>query len=125
MLRFGYDFYNQENGIEKSNGLIGQKITEKNKDVSNIFQFYLPPYLTEIFNRFDIDFKIDSADNIKNRTLMSGQYLKTKWIYVLDCIGDPRGWLGKYIPESVSAAAAIVILTPDLSKTPFFAMIIE
>jgi len=108
MLRFGYDFYNQKNGIEKSNGLIGQKITEKNKDVSNIFQLDLPPYLTEIFNRFDIDFNVDSVDNIKK------QNSKTKWVYVLDCIGDPRGWMGKYIPEYQNS---IKSLFSGISKT--------
>ena len=93
MIILGYDFYTDENGIEKPNGLIGQKITDKNKDTSNIFQLYLPPYLTEMFKGFEIDFKIDSVDNIKK------QNLKNKWVYVLDCIGDPRGWLGKYDEE--------------------------
>ena len=51
MIRFGYDFY-EDGSIQKPNGLIGQKITEKNKDTSNIFQLYLPPYLTEMFKKF-------------------------------------------------------------------------
>jgi hypothetical protein len=89
MITLGYDFYT-DNEIQSPNGLIGQIITEKNKDTFNIFQLYLPPYLTEMLERFKIDFKIDSVDNIKK------QNLKNKWIYVLDCIGDPRGWLGKY-----------------------------
>ena len=92
MITLGYDFYKNEN-IQRPNGLIGQKITEKNKSVSNIFHLFLPPYLTEMFERFDVDFKVDSVDNIKT------QNLDDKWIYVLDCIGDPRGWLGKYSRE--------------------------
>ena len=92
MITLGYDFYT-DNEIQSPNGLIGQIITEKNKDTSNIFQLYLPPYLTEMLERFKIDFKIDSVDNIKK------QNLKNKWVYVLDCIGDPRGWLGKYDEE--------------------------
>ena len=68
MITLGYDFYKQDK-IESPNGLIGQKITDKNKDTSNIFQLYLPPYLTEMFKRFKIDFKIDSVDNIKKQNL--------------------------------------------------------
>jgi len=100
MITLGYDFYKQDK-IESPNGLIGQKITDKNKDTSNIFQLYLPPYLTEMFKRFKIDFKIDSVDNIKK------QNLKNKWIYVLDCIGDPRGWLGKYDEEDENSIKSL------------------
>ena len=100
MITLGYDFYKQDK-IESPNGLIGQKITDKNKDTSNIFQLYLPPYLTEMFKRFKIDFKIDSVDNIKK------QNLKNKWIYVLDCIGDPRGWLGKYEGEDENSIESL------------------
>ena len=47
MIILGYDFYTDENGIEKPNGLIGQKITEKNKGTSNIFSIIF----TTLFNR--------------------------------------------------------------------------
>jgi len=100
MITLGYDFYKQDK-IESPNGLIGQKITDKNKDTSNIFQLYLPPYLTEMFKRFKIDFKIDSVDNIKK------QNLKNKWVYVLDCLGDPRGWLGKYDEEDENSIKSL------------------
>ena len=63
MITLGYDFYKQYK-IESPNGLIGQIITEKNKDTSNIFQLYLPPNLTDMFTRFEVDFQIDSVDNI-------------------------------------------------------------
>jgi len=85
MFRFGYDFY-EDGSIQKPNGLIGQKITEKNKDTSNIFQLYLPPYLTEMFKKLN---------------------LKNKWIYVLDCIGDPRGWLGVYKREGENSIKSL------------------
>jgi len=101
MIVLGYDFFTNENGIEKPNGLIGQKITDKNKDISNIFQLYLPPYLTEMFKGAEIDFKIYSVDNIKK------QNLKNKWVYVLDCIGDPRGWLGKYDEEDENSIKSL------------------
>ena len=54
MITLGYDFYT-DNEIQSPNGLIGQIITEKNKDTSNIFQLYLPPYLTEMLERFKIE----------------------------------------------------------------------
>ena len=100
MFRFGYDFY-EDGSIQKPNGLIGQKITEKNKDTSNIFQLYLPPYLTEMFKKFEIDFEIYSVENIKKLNL------KNKWIYVLDCIGDPRGWLGVYKREGENSIKSL------------------
>ena len=100
MITLGYDFYEDES-IQKPNGLIGQKITEKNKSVSNIFHLFLPPYLTEMFKRFKIDFEIDSVDNIKK------QSLETKWVYVLDCIGDPRGWLGVYDREGENSIKSL------------------
>jgi len=100
MITLGYDFYKQYK-IESPNGLIGQTITEKNKGTSNIFQLYLPPYLTEMFKRLKVDFEIDSVDNIKK------QNLKNKWIYVLDCIGDPRGWLGKYDGEDENSIESL------------------
>jgi hypothetical protein len=95
MIVLGYDFY-KDNSIQKPNGLIGQKITDDNKDTSNIFQLYLPPYLIEMFNNFKIDYRADSVDNIEKMNL------KHKWIYVLDALGDPRGWLGKYSKDENS-----------------------
>jgi len=95
MIVLGYDFY-KDNSIQKPNGLIGQKITDDNKDTSNIFQLYLPPYLIEMFDNFKIDYKADSVDNIEKMNL------KHKWIYVLDALGDPRGWLGKYSKDENS-----------------------
>ena len=100
MITLGYDFY-EDGSIQKPNGLIGQKITEKNKDTSNIFQLYLPPYLTEMFKKFEIDFEIYSVENIKKLNL------KNKWIYVLDCIGDPRGWLGVYKREGENSIKSL------------------
>ena len=100
MITLGYDFY-EDGSIQKPNGLIGQKITEKNKGTSNIFQLYLPPYLTEMFKRFKIDFEVDSVDSIKKRNL------KTKWVYLLDCIGDPRGWLGLYNREGENSIKSL------------------
>ena len=82
MIHLGYDFY-EYGSIQKPNGLIGQKITDDNKDTSNIFQLYLPPYLIEMFNNFKIDYRADSVDNIEKMNL------KHKWIYVLDALGDP------------------------------------
>ena len=95
MIVLGYDFY-KDSAIQKPNGLIGQKITDDNKDTSNIFQLYLPPYLIEMFDNFKIDYKADSVDNIEKMNL------KHKWIYVLDALGDPRGWLGKYSKDENS-----------------------
>ena len=100
MITLGYDFYD-DGSIQKPNGLIGQKISQKNKSVSNIFHLFLPPYLTDMFTRFKIDFEIDSVDNIKK------QNLETKWIYVLDCIGDPRGWLGVYNREGENSIKSL------------------
>ena len=100
MITLGYDFY-EDGSIQKPNGLIGQKITEKNKGTSNIFQLYLPPYLTEMFKRFKIDFEVDSVDSIKKRNL------KTKCVYLLDCIGDPRGWLGLYNREGENSIKSL------------------
>ena len=100
MITLGYDFYKQYK-IESPNGLIGQIITEKNKDTSNIFQLYLPPNLTDMFTRFEVDFQIDSVDNIIK------QNLKVKWIYNLDCIGDPRGWLGTYDSKSENSIKSL------------------
>ena len=100
MITLGYDFYD-DGSIQKPNGLIGQKISQKNKSVSNIFHLFLPPYLTDMFTRFKIDFEIDSVDNIKK------QNLETKWIYVLDCIGDPRGWLGVYKREGENSIKSL------------------
>ena len=68
MITLGYDFYD-DGSIQKPNGLIGQKISQKNKSVSNIFHLFLPPYLTDMFTRFKIDFEIDSVDNIKKQNL--------------------------------------------------------
>jgi hypothetical protein len=100
MITLGYDFYTDLE-IKKPNGLNSQKITDKNKGTSNIFQLYLPPYLTDMFNRFGVDFKIDSVDNLSKTNL------KNKWIYVLDCIGDPRGWLGVYNPKDQNSIKSL------------------
>jgi len=89
MIHLGYDFY-EYGSIQKPNGLISQTINQKNRDTSTIFHLYLPPYITEMFSRFGIKHKVDSPKNLEK------QDLKSKWIYVLDCVGDPRGWLGKY-----------------------------
>ena len=43
-----------------------------------------------MFARFGVKHRVDSPKNLEK------QELKHKWIYVLDCVGDPRGWLGKY-----------------------------
>ena len=96
MIVLGYDFH-KNGGIEKPNGLIGQRINKSNRDTSGIFQLFLPPYLIEMFHKFKIDVEVDSVTNIKKKNL------KQKWIYPLDCLGDPRGWLGKYNPKKYNS----------------------
>lgn len=100
MIVLGYDFH-KNGSIEKPNGLIGQRINKSNRDTSGIFQLFLPPYLIEMFHKFKIDVEVDSVTNIKKKNL------KQKWIYPLDCLGDPRGWLGKYKTKKYNSIKSI------------------
>jgi len=86
MFRFGYDFYNNNNHIiERPNGTRYNK-----KIIGEVCQLYSPPWWGELLKTIGEEFEINSVKHYSN------QEYKDKWIYILEPLGDPRGWFGKY-----------------------------
>tara|TARA_R110000796_G_scaffold78487_1_gene174968 strand:- start:7218 stop:8528 length:1311 start_codon:yes stop_codon:yes gene_type:complete len=92
MFRFGYDKFDDTKWeIVEPNGLIDQ---EKEPEV---FRLYLPPWYGDFFKRYDIPFKIKSSESLIKGF---GEFaFDSKWIYLLEPNGDPRGWFGQYTEE--------------------------
>ena len=85
MLLFGYDYYDKKNFILRPNG------TRYRKNLNGkIFNLYLPPWWGEILNKTNIPWGVDSVKNIIKKDY------DFKWFYLLEPLGDSRGWLGKY-----------------------------
>jgi len=85
MFRFGYDFYSEKDYILRPNG------TRYRKHLNGkIFNLYLPPWWGELLNKNNITWGINSVKNITKKDYDS------KWIYLLEPLGDSRGWLGGY-----------------------------
>tara|TARA_R100001082_G_C4356064_1_gene156948 strand:+ start:243 stop:1562 length:1320 start_codon:yes stop_codon:yes gene_type:complete len=90
MLIFGYDFYSDEDFILKPNGTI-----DREDVIGEIFQLYLPPWWGHIFEKYDSEWKswnVQSVDNL----VKTQNGLINKWMYILEPMGDSRGWFGKY-----------------------------
>ena len=84
MFRFGYDFYNNDKQkVLLPNGVLNQE----NAD-GRVFKLYLPPWWGHLLRRINLDFEVRSVEDL------SGKELTTKWIYLLEPLGDPYGWLG-------------------------------
>ena len=89
MLLFGYDFYSKKDFILRPNG------TRYRKHLNGkIFNLYLPPWWGELLNKNKFNWGVDSVKNICN------QYYDFKWIYIIEPLGDSRGWLGQYRDEN-------------------------
>jgi len=86
MFRFGYDFFDSKtHTIKRPNGTRYNK-----KIIGQICQLYLPPWWGELLGNVGEKFEINSVKHYSEN-----QY-KEKWIYILEPLGDPRGWFGKY-----------------------------
>ena len=86
MFRFGYDFFDSKtHTIKRPNGTRYNK-----KIIGEICQLYLPPWWGELLENVGENFGIDSVKHYSEN-----QY-KEKWIYILEPMGDPRGWFGLY-----------------------------
>jgi hypothetical protein len=86
MFKFGYDFFDSKTRtIKRPNGTRYNK-----KIIGQICQLYLPPWWGELLGNAGEKFEINSVKHYSEN-----QY-KEKWIYILEPLGDPRGWFGKY-----------------------------
>jgi len=86
MFRFGYDFYNNDTWeVLRPNGTRYNK-----KIIGEVCQLYSPPWWGELLKTIGEEFEINSVKHYSN------QEYKDKWIYILEPLGDPRGWFGKY-----------------------------
>ncbi len=86
MLRFGYDFFDS-----KTNTILRPNGTRYNKKIiGEICQLYLPPWWRHLLERINEDYEINSV-----KKFSQNQY-NEKWIYILEPLGDPRGWFGLY-----------------------------
>ena len=85
MFRFGYDFVSDKKEILHTNGIINYKSAE-----FNVFNLYSPPWWGELLNKNNFNWSVDSVKNIIKKDYDS------KWIYLLEPLGDSRGWLGGY-----------------------------
>jgi|TARA_Y100000034_G_scaffold11160_1_gene11710 hypothetical protein len=85
MLLFGYDFYSKKDFILRPNGTRYRK-----RIIGKIFNLYLPPWWGDLLHKNNILWGSDSVKNINKK------YYDFKWVYILEPLGDARGWLGKY-----------------------------
>ena len=84
MFRFGYDFYNNDTWeVLRPNGVLNQE----NAD-GRVFKLYLPPWWGHLLKHINLNFEVRSVEDL------SGKELTTKWVYLLEPLGDPYGWLG-------------------------------
>ena len=104
MLRFGFDFINEDNSLTEPNGIINHKDAK-----GQAFNLFSPPWWGDLLNVIQpLEWSLDSVDNIVK------QELDSKWIYMLEVAGDSRGWLGKYSNDDENVVKS---LTSGMSKT--------
>jgi hypothetical protein len=103
MFRFGYDFYDDNLcKILKPNGTL-----DYDDATGKVFQLFLPPWWGELLNKNNFKWGTYKVSSIVKEELDS------KWIYMIEPLGDSRGWLGQYRDENPNV---IKSLTAGMSK---------
>ena len=85
-LRFGYDFFDSKTStMKRPNG------ARLNKQIiGETCQLYLPPWWGELLSNVGEEYEINSVKHY------SQNKYKEKWIYILEPMGEPRGWFGLF-----------------------------